>query len=338
MIRTLSYAGAAIAVFAAAGTLAGCAAAGGAARPATSPPGQRVITVDSVPAAEEGGLYVAQDRGFFAQEGLTVKIKAIPGGEAGIPDLKSGKAQLVGGNYVSFILAQMTGTANLRIVAAGSQLQPGAEALYVMPHSHFQTVADLARAHAKIGLNTHHDVGDVMIGALLNQAGYGLGAINEVIPPEGFPALLQMLPAGEVDAAWLPQPLGEQAEQQIGAVPIADFDQGALQDYPFTGYLGSAQWVRSHPSTVAAFLRALIKGQQLADTDRGAVEQALENRVHVTPIVAATMSLDNYPLSMDVVQLQRVANTMFEFRLTPHATKPYDIRQMIQPEPGLTGG
>lgn len=35
---------------------------------------------------------------------------------------------------------------SLRIIAAGSQIQPGSEALYVMPHSRFQTLAELARA------------------------------------------------------------------------------------------------------------------------------------------------------------------------------------------------
>jgi NitT/TauT family transport system substrate-binding protein len=343
MFRTLSYCGAAVAVFAAAGALAGCAAAGDTASAATSALEQTTVTVDSVPAAEEAGLYVAQDQGFFAQQGLTVNIRPVPGGEAGIPDLQSGQAQLVGGNYVSFILAQRTGSANgkpvnLRIVAAGSQLQSGAEALYVMPHSPFQTVTDLAKAHAKIGLNTNNDVGEVLVGALLAQVGYQLKDIHQVIPPGGFPALLQMLPAGQVDAAWLPQPLGEQAEQQIGAVPIADFDQGALQDYPFTGYMGSTQWVKTHPNTVAAFLRALNQGQQLADSDRAAVEKALEKEIGITPIIAATMALDSYPLEMDVPQLQRVANTISEFGLTPPGIKPYQIINMIQPEPGLITG
>ena len=55
--------------------------------------------INSVPTAEEGGLYVAAADGFFKQQGLTVKIKSITGGEDGIPDLQSGKAQLVAGNY-----------------------------------------------------------------------------------------------------------------------------------------------------------------------------------------------------------------------------------------------
>ncbi|MGH3281433.1 MAG: ABC transporter substrate-binding protein [Trebonia sp.] len=339
-VRTLSYLGTAMVAIVATGTLAGCSAAEGPAHAATSQLEQRTITVDSVPAAEEAGLYVAQAQGFFAQQGLTVKINSITGGEAGIPDLQKGQAQLVGGNYVSFILAQLAGSfdhkpVDMRIIAAGSEITPGTEALYVMPHSKFQTVAELAKAHARIGVNTRNDVGDVMLGALLTQTGYKLSDIKQVIPAGGFPALLRMLPAGQVDAAWLPQPLAEVAQQQLGATPIADFDQGSLQDFPFTGYMGTRQWVESHPRTVAAFVKALDEGQRLADTDRSAVEAAMEKYVGIKPIVAATMAIDTYPLSMDVPQLQRVADSVYEFGLTPGAKRPYKISDMIQPEGDL---
>ena len=36
--------------------------------------------------------------------------------------------------------------------------------------------------------------------------------------------------------------------------------------------------------------------------------------------------------------MQRVADAMFEFGLTPGLTKPYQITSMIQPEPGEIGG
>jgi NitT/TauT family transport system substrate-binding protein len=326
-----------------AGVLAGCSSSGGPPDVAASPPKLGVITVDAVPAAEEGGLYVAQAQGFFAQFGLTVKINSITGAGAGIPDLQSGHAQMVAGNYVPFIMAQQAGSfdrkpVSIRIVAAGSEIQPGSEALYVLPRSRFQTLAELARAHARIGLDAADDAGDMMVGALLAQDGYQLGDVRQVDTAAGFPALLGMLSSGQVDAAWLPQPLGETAEQRLGALPLADFDQGSLQDFPFTGYVGSTQWVRAHPATVAAFLRALNEGQQLADTDRAAVESAMEQYTDVPPVIADTMAIDSYPLEMNVPQLQRVADAMYEFGLTPGAKAPYQVAGMIQPEPGLTGG
>jgi NitT/TauT family transport system substrate-binding protein len=331
----------AMAAVVAIGGLAGCssgasAAAGGQAKPT-------VVTVDSVPASEEGGLYVADYEGFFTQQGLAVKIKAITGGEAGIPDLQAGRADLVAGNYVSFILAQMAGKfdgkpADMRIIAAGSELQPGSEALYVMPDSKFKTIASLGKYHARVGLNTPNDVGDVMVGALLENTGYALKDIRQVVPAGGFPALLKMLPAGKVDAIWLPEPLGTIAEQEVGAVPLADFDQGSMENFPFTGYIGTTQWVRTHASTVAAFLRALSEGQELADTDREAVESAMEKYTGITPLVADNMSIDSYPLTMDLPELQRVPDSMFQYGLTPGAKSAYQIAKMVEPEPGLIKG
>jgi ABC-type nitrate/sulfonate/bicarbonate transport system substrate-binding protein len=250
---------------------------------------------------------------------------------------------VVAGNYVSFILAQMAGKfdgkpADMRIIAAGSELQPGSEALYVMPDSKFKTIASLGKYHARVGLNTPNDVGDVMVGALLENTGYALKDISQVIPAGGFPALLKMLPAGKVDAIWLPEPLGTIAEQEVGAVPLADFDQGSMENFPFTGYIGTTQWVRTHASTVAAFLRALSEGQELADTDREAVESAMEKYTGITPLVADNMSIDSYPLTMDLPELQRVPDSMFQYGLTPGAKSAYQIINMIEPEPGLIRG
>ena len=174
-----------------------------------------------------------------------------------------------------------------------------------------------------------------MVAALLASAGYTLKDITQVTPAGGFPALLKMLPAGKVDAIWLPQPLGEIAEQEVGAMPLADFDQGSMRNFPFTGYFGTAQWVRAHPSTVAAFLRALGAGQELADTDRAAVEAAMEKYTGITPLAADTMAIDSYPLEMDLPQLQRVPDSMLQYGLTPGAKSPYQIINMIAPEPNL---
>jgi NitT/TauT family transport system substrate-binding protein len=58
----------------------------------------------------------------------------------------------------------------------------------------------------------------------------------------------------------LPEPFGTVAEQEYGAVPLEDFDQGSPQDFPIGTVAGNTSWVQSHPNTVAAFLRALEQG------------------------------------------------------------------------------
>jgi NitT/TauT family transport system substrate-binding protein len=328
-------------------TVASCSSGSGSAVASGPAPEVSSIVVDAVPTADEAGLYIASQKGYFRQQGLSIKINPILGGEPGMADLQTGKAQIIVGNYVSFILAEIHHTydsksIDLRIIADGSHMQQGNQAIYVMPGSRFKTVADLTKYRARVGINTPNNVGQVLFGALFKQNGLNLSEIRQVY--EGFPNMIGDLAKGKIDAAWLPEPFGTIAQETIGAVTLADFNQGSLQNFPIGGYIGSRQWVQSHPNTVAAFLRALEEGQQVADTDRVAVESALMDKTNLTPafaaspLQAATMTLDAYPLQMDVPDLQRVSDAMFEFGLEPGLAKPYQITSMIQPEPGEIGG
>jgi NitT/TauT family transport system substrate-binding protein len=329
--------------------LAAC-SSGGSSVASGPAPEQSTIVIDAVPTADAAGLYIAEDNGYFARQGLTVKIMPINGGEYGMGDLQTGKAQLIEGNYVSFILAQVAGKfaapnpnnpaqleptkpINMRMIADSSQMQTGNQALYVLPDSPYKTVQQLVKAHAEVGVNTLHNIGTLLLGSLLASDGYKVNALTQV--PEILPTMPQLLSQHKIPAAWLPEPFGTEAEQQYGAIQIADFDQGSLQNFPIGTIAGDTSWVQSHPNTVGAFLRAYQQGQQVADTNRAAVEQALVAHTGVTKEIAATMTLDTYPLVMDVPVMQRVADAMYEFRVI---SKPYNIVHMIQPEPGEIGG
>jgi len=215
-------------------TLASC-SSGGSGVPTGPAPEVSSIVVDAVPTADEAGLYIANQKGYFRQQGLSIKIDPILGGEPGMADLETGKAQIIVGNYVSFILAQISHnyhgkSIDLRIIADGSHMQQGNQAIYVMPHSRIKTVADLTKYHAKVGINTANNVGQVLFGSLFKQDGLSLSGIDQVY--EGFPNMIGDLAKGKLDAAWLPEPFGTIAQETIGAMTLADFDQGALQNFP----------------------------------------------------------------------------------------------------------
>src|SRR5689334_19870383 len=229
--------------------LAACSSGGGTSSVKTGPaPEVQSIVIDAVPTADAAGLYIAEDNGYFTQQGLNVTIAPINGGEYGMGDLQTGKAQLVEGNYVSFILAQIAGKfaapnptnpaappeaskpIDMRMIADTSQMQAGNQALYVMPSSGYKTVKDLVKHHVMVGVNTLHNIGSVLLGSLLASNGYGVGALGQ--SPQILPKMPDLLDNGAIKAAWLPEPFGTQAQQQYGAVRLADFDQGSLQDFP----------------------------------------------------------------------------------------------------------
>jgi len=87
------------------------------------------------------------------------------------------------------------------------------------------------------------------------------------------------------------------------------------------------QWAQKYPKTLAAFYKALEEGQEIADTNRAAVETAMENIkpavLAVNKQTAAVMAVDNYPVSdgpvgaVDLVRLQRVLDVMQQFLSFP---------------------
>jgi ABC-type nitrate/sulfonate/bicarbonate transport system substrate-binding protein len=85
------------------------------------------------------------------------------------------------------------------------------------------------------------------------------------------------LKAGTIDAAVLPEPFASVAEQADGAVPLVDLDQGATTNFPVEGYVVTKQWAAKNPRTLAAFDKPLEEGQQIADANRAAVQQAFES-------------------------------------------------------------
>ena len=53
----------------------------------------------------------------------------------------------------------------------------------------------------------------------------------------------------------MPEPFASQAEQQYGAVPLADLNQGATSDFPIEGYVVTKQWAAAEPEHAQAVPR-----------------------------------------------------------------------------------
>jgi NitT/TauT family transport system substrate-binding protein len=93
------------------------------------------------------------------------------------------------------------------------------------------------------------------------------------------------------------------------------------------------QWAAQYPNTLKRFLAALEVGQEIADSDRAAVETAFESlsgpqNGQVTAGIAAVMALNTYPIGVDTARIQRVANVMYQFGLLK---KNFNVSSMLLP-------
>jgi NitT/TauT family transport system substrate-binding protein len=318
-MRTRRVRGTALLVTAVTLVLAAGCSSGGKATATDSSGVQTDLTVGVVPALDSAGFFIAYYDGLFKAQGLTIIPKFVTSSETAIALQVKGEYQITAGNYVSYIQAQQDGQANLDIFAEGSVMEPGAQDLYTMPGSAIRSLGDLKGR--TVAINAPNNILYLLTASVLTEHGVPAKDVH-FVTKYAFPQIPAELSAGAVNAAVLPEPFASIAEQSYGAVPLADLNQGATTSFPVEGYVATKQWANQHPQALAAFYRALEEGQQIADTNRAAVEQAMEQLpapLGLTKTTAALMSVDQYPVSLgpvgtvDKVQLQRVVNVMQQF-------------------------
>ena len=303
---------------------AGCSSGGSGGGPGPLKLEKTNIVVNAFPAIDSAGLYIAKDKGLFAAEGLNVTIVPVnpdaapPTTQVLINGQVSGKWDITAGDYVTYIQNQLGAGVtkqDLRIVAESSFLQPNVLTVMVKGDSPISQVSQLKGKN--VSVNGRNDIGTLLIDSLLVSHGLTPQQIHYTTVP--FPGVATALTTkgSNLTAAFAPEPFVSFGEAAAGLQELADLDQGSTQDFPVQGFAVTAQWAQKYPNTLKAFTTALAQGQQIADTDRAAVETAIEKYLRIDAQSAAFISLPAFPLNVDAVRLQRVVSTMTRFNLLP---------------------
>lgn len=301
---------------------AGCASSTGGTAPKVEKP---QLTVATVKALTNMGLYLAQQQGYFAAEGLHVNIVPVVSSTAAIANQLHGGVDVTAGAYASYILAQAksSGAISWRILAPGSVSRPHSQEVLVAAGSPIQSVSNL---HGKtVAANILGNVGSLLIDSMLSAYSMAPSSVKQVAMP--FPQMAPALKRGDIDAAWFDEPFLSQAKSSIGAQTLYDTGTGATASLPISGYMVTQDWAKKNPKTAAAFSRAIFRGQVLADTSRAACQSAITGFLKVSPTQASVVTLDTYPNALDPVPIQRVADVMHQFGLLH---QPFDVRAMTR--------
>jgi NitT/TauT family transport system substrate-binding protein len=322
---------------------AGCSSHGSA---AVAPPvEQQDLNVAVVPVVDSTGFFIALDDGLFRAEGLNVRFIPAISSETTIDQLALSKPgsksdlDIICGGYPSYVEAQHNWdlgqrpsasnpgvlAANLDIFAEGATVAPGAGGIYTMSGSRIRTLADLKGK--TIAINAPANTVYLLVAAVLAEHGISPSDVH-FVTRYNFPAMAGALKAGKVDAAFLPEPFASAAEEMYGIVLMADTDQGATTQFASVGYATTKAWAATHPKTLAAFDTALEEGQEIADTNRAAVEKAMEDLpvpFDVPKEVASIMAIPYFPLGADAARLQSEVDLMKLFLGFPS----FNIKSML---------
>lgn len=175
----------------------------------------KIINIGVMPDVESIPFLIAQENGYFADEGVTVNIEHFSSAKDRDSALQSGKLDGVITDMAAVLFANEGGI-KLRIIAKNE----GNIALMAGKDSGISTVAQLKGKDIGLSTNT---IMEYTTDKVLEDAGLKASDVNKIaIPP--LPTRLEMLQGGKVAAAILPEPMAGLAIKN-GAIVLNSTDQ-----------------------------------------------------------------------------------------------------------------
>jgi NitT/TauT family transport system substrate-binding protein len=218
------------------------------------------LKVGAYTSVSDAGLYIAQDKKFFAEQGLEVEFSQVTSGAVMLTQLATGSMDASGGAPGAALYNAARQGIDVRIVADKGSTLPG--------HGYF---AFVVRKDLADKIKTPAD----LRGHLLAVTGYKAGASSEVtidrllssggvkwselrVVNMTFPDILAGLGTGKVDVGVLVEPLATEAEEQgIGVIWKRADTLYPNQQYGALMYGAS---LIKQPDVARRFMVAYLKG------------------------------------------------------------------------------
>ncbi len=209
------------------------------------------VRIAMLPILDTIPLYLAQDAGYFADEGISVEF--IPVGSAAERDqvMAAGRADGMINDLVSVVLYNRQGITVqvVRFMRVASKEVPLYRVL-ASAKAGIKTAADLAGV--PIGISQGSII-DYVTDQLLQSEGLSPDEIKTVAVPN-IPERMALLGSGELKAATLPEPFATLAIQN-GAVVITD--DRSHPEFGNSVISFHKTFLDQHPATVKGFLKAV---------------------------------------------------------------------------------
>ncbi|HEV8339521.1 MAG TPA: ABC transporter substrate-binding protein [bacterium] len=226
-------------------------------------PAQPTLTrlrVVHVPVMIFGPLYVAIERGYFAQQGIEVELIGTPGGASSFVVLASGRAEVVIGGLGAALFNAAARGLDFKVVGpVHSEKPPVPTPLVVSKRAYdsgeIRSVKDLRGK--KVSVNALGSATEFWMQAALHKGGLTMSDVDLVAV--NFPEVPAALANGAIAAGLLGEPLATLAEERGQIVRLSDDFINGVQ---VTAIYYSGEFMRSRPDLATGFLVAWLRASR----------------------------------------------------------------------------
>ncbi|QYC43417.1 Putative ABC transporter periplasmic binding protein precursor [Nonomuraea coxensis DSM 45129] len=263
------------------------------------------VKVSVIPILDVAPIYLGEQQGFFAAEGLKLEIVTAQGGAAIVPAVVSGQVDVGFSNFTSLILARSKGLP-IKVITPGvaSTGVAGQDfgGVVVKAGSPIKSAADLAGK--RVAVNTLNNINDTTVRASIRAAGGD--AKNVTFTELAFPDMLAALDKGNVDAVQVVEPFLATAVKNGDRVVASNYVDTA-PSLAIAGYFTSQQTATGKADLIKRFTAAMLKSLRYATDNPDAVRQVLLKYTKIDAGLTGSLTLPTFPTKVDRASLETLA-------------------------------
>ena len=231
------------------------------------------FVLDWTPNTNHTGVYVAKEKGYFADAGINVEVVQPPedGAEALV---SSGKAQF-GVSFQDYLVPLVAGDTKAPVEAVAALVQHNTSGIISLTDKNIKTPKDL---EGKNYATWELPIEQATLKRVVEADSGDFSKVNLI--PETVTDEVSALQAGKIDAIWIFYGWAgiacEQAKLKTNYFAFKDIDP--VFDFYTPVVVGNSDWMKKNPDIAKKFLSALKKGYEFAiDHPSDAADILLKN-------------------------------------------------------------
>lgn len=286
--------------------------------------GEELIKVGYIPVGDCLQLYVANDMGYFTEEGITVDKKPMKGGATIAAAVESGAIQIGWSNSTTIIIAHSKGFDFTYLTSGALEVEPNqrVHSLLVAEDSSIDQVSDLVGK--KVAINTLGNINELSMIVLADENGVDGRKIQFVEVP--FPNMEAALKNGSVDAVLSIEPFVTLSIAHGTAKYLEkSVHKGFGERFMIASWFAKKSWIEEHPKYAAAFARAINKASDYIEAHPDKVVDFLVKNTKLTSDLAGKITQPAFSSTFHKSDLQRMIDISAKYQFIDKPFKAEDI-------------
>jgi len=221
------------------------------------------VKMGDLPAISSAGLYVAMDKGFFAEKNITVETERFASGAKMTPALATGQLDVSTGTPSASLFNSIAAGQDFKIVADKGQVRPGSSFTPLIVRKDLLESGKVKRVRdlkgMKIANGAKGIILDYVLARMLESDGLTYDAVEVV--NLAYPDTIKALATKAVDAVIAPEPWGVRAEEQkVGTRFFLTEKVPDLATFQIAVVMFSGKFIKERPKVARDFIAAYVKG------------------------------------------------------------------------------